>query len=397
MRRLGPFRLLTLHYALYQLAVAIAGGFVGAYLLRLGFSMSTALVSFAALLAVRCCLRFIGLGVVRRLGYRRALVAGAAISAFQFPPLVFAHEPLFFGLWLLTVSLAEALYWPVYHAAMSVTGIDASRGRELGFRASVGALVGIIGPLTGGFLLDRFGPSVDFGIAAVLALASAIPLAALSEFSAGPVPHSRDWIGGVDRGAIMAFGADGWMMSGLALAWPLALFVSLGSEYGAFGIANAIAGVVGAVAGVICGRAIDHGGRDRYLLVACIALAIGFLLRAGAGWSPVAATIANATGAAVMALYVPVLMSVIYDRAKRSGFAYRFHFAAEAGWDVGAASGCLASALVAWAGEVPSLAVLPGMLGILLLYRYVRQPPASNAPAGPAERGRASTVETSAS
>jgi len=257
---------------------------------------------------------------------------------------------------------------------MAVTGTDASRGRELGIRAAVGALVGVIGPLTGGLLLDRYGPSVDFGIAALLALASAAPLAAMANFSAGPVPSRQDWLAGVDRRAVVAFAADGWMMSGLALAWPLALFLSLGSEYTAFGIANAIAGVVGAAAGLVCGRAIDRGGRDRYLLISCLALAAGFALRAGAGWSPVAATIANATGAAVMALYVPVLMSVIYDRAKQSGAAYRFHFAAEAGWDAGAATGCLASAaLAAWI-DIPSLAVLPGALGILLLHRYVRTP-----------------------
>jgi MFS family permease len=386
-QRLGPFRLLTLHYALYQLSVAIAGGFVGAYLLKLGFSMSTALLSFAALLGVRCALRFIGLGVVRRLGYRRALVIGAVVSACQFLPLTFAESPIWFAAWLINVSLAEALYWPVYHSAMAVTGTDASRGRELGIRAAVGALVGVIGPLTGGILLDRYGPSVDFGIAALLALASAAPLAAMANFSAGPVPSRQDWLAGVDRRAVVAFAADGWMMSGLALAWPLALFLSLGSEYTAFGIANAIAGVAGAAAGLVCGRAIDRGGRDRYLLISCLALAAGFALRAGAGWSPVAATIANATGAAVMALDVPVLMSVIYDRAKQSGAAYRFHFAAEAGWDAGAATGCLASAaLAAWI-DIPSLAVLPGALGILLLHRYVRTPrrsePAAELSVGP--------------
>jgi hypothetical protein len=106
-----------------------------------------------------------------------------------------------------------------------------------------------------------------------------------------------------------------------------------------------------------------------------IALAAGFALRAAAGWSPVAATIANATGAAVMGVYVPVLMSHIYDSAKTSGAAYRFHFAAEAGWDFGAATGCLAAALVVMLTGAPSLAVVPGSFGILVLYAFVRRQP----------------------
>ncbi|MDB5411705.1 MAG: transporter, partial [Rubritepida sp.] len=111
---------------------------------------------------------------------------------------------------------------------------------------------------------------------------------------------------------------------------------------------------------------------DRYLVLVCVALALGFLLRVGAGWSPLAAVVANATGAAVTGLYVPVLMSVIYDRAKRSGEAFRFHVAAETGWDIGAASGCLTAAALVWATELPSLAVLPGALGILGIYWCVR-------------------------
>ena len=377
MRRLGSFRLLTFHYALYQLALAMAGGFVGAFLLRQGYTMPQALLAYAAQLAIRCALRFIGLGLVARLGYRRALLCGAIVASLQFPALLMAGDIAWFFVWLFIVSLAEALYWPVYHSAMAVTGAPASRGRELGVRSAVGAMVGVAGPLVGGLLLDSYGAGVDFGIAAALSFASVVPLAAMAEFSAGPVPDARNWLEGVDRAAVVAFAADGWMMSGLALAWPMALFLSLGSQYTAFGAANALAGIVGAGAGLLCGRAIDRGGRDRYLLVVSIALLFGFVLRAIAGWSPFAALLANATGAAVMALYVPVLMSVIYDRAKQSGAAYRFHFAAEAGWDAGAACGCLAAAALAHATDLPSLAVLPGALGVIALHRYIRRAPAA--------------------
>jgi hypothetical protein len=153
------------------------------------------------------------------------------------------------------------------------------------------------------------------------------------------------------------------------------LFTSLGFHYEVFGWSNAAAGLVGAVTGVLCGRAVDRGNRDTYVALVTAALLIGFGLRAGASWSPLAAAIANATGAAVTGLYVPVLLSVIYERAKRSGSAYRFHFSAEAGWDAGAAVGCLSAAVVAWFAPAASLAVLPAALGVLVLWRCLRGQP----------------------
>ena len=380
MPRTSPFRLLTLHYAFFQLAVALAGGFVGAYLMKLGFSLPVALLAYAALLTARFGLRLISLEVVRRLGYRRAMMSGAVLCAAGFLPLMRAEEPLWLAAWLLLVSLAESLYWPLYHSAAAVIGGGASRGRELGIRTALNSLIGIAGPIAGGLLLERLGPVVDFGIAGGLTLLSVIPLLLMREIPAGPVPGMRDSMRGVDRLGIATFAADGWMSSGLSIAWPMVLFTSLGSHYEAFGLANAAAGLVGAVAGITCGRAIDRGHRERYLVLVCLALALGFALRACASWSPAAAAVANASGAAVAGLYVPVLMSVIYDRAKGSGAAYRFHFAAEAGWDMGAVIGCIAAALMAWWTTVPSLAVLPGVLGILVIHRCVR----GQAPATPA-------------
>ncbi|HWL81062.1 MAG TPA: MFS transporter [Roseomonas sp.] len=368
----GQFRLLTLHFGLYQLAVALAGGFVGAYLLKLGFSLPAALAAYAGLLMLRFGLRFAALGITRRFGFKGALTGGVVLSAAQFLPLLHADTPFWFAAWVAIVAAAESLYWPVYHAAMAVTGEASRRGRELGLRTAVAAMVNVLGPLGGGLLLEHAGPAADFAIAGTLALLSIPPFLRMADLPAGPIPALRESMRGIDRLGLAAFAADGWIASGLLLAWPMVLFAALGARFEAFGLANAAAGLVGAIGGLLCGRAIDRGHRERYLVGVCLALGGGFLLRAGSSWSPLAATLANASGAAIMSLYVPVLMSVIYDRAKQSGAAYRFHFATEAGWDIGAASGCLAAAAVAWLAMAPSLAVLPGMLGVAALYLCVR-------------------------
>jgi hypothetical protein len=369
---LSPFRLLTLHYIFYQLAVALAGGFIGAYLIRIGFGLPIALVGYATLLAFRCGLRFLSLGVVRRVGYQHAMMLGAGIASLQFIPLLHAERLPFFLLWVAVVSVAEALYWPVYHAAVAVTGESQRRGAELGIRTAAGAVIGVVGPLAGGLLLQRFGPVLDFALAAVLMALSVAPLVRLGRIDAGPPPSPSDPILGLNRTALVAFSADGWVASGLALAWPMVLFMSLDQQYEAMGLANAAAGVAGAVAGLLCGKAVDRGGQERYLVAVSVALALTLVLRAGASWSPVAATVGNGMGAVALGLYAPLMMSVIYERAKDSGRAYGFHFAAEAGWDVGAASGCLVAALVAWVFPAPSLAILPSLLGVAVLHHCLR-------------------------
>ena len=45
------------------------------------------------------------------------------------------------------------------------------------------------------------------------------------------------------------FIADGWTTAGGVVVWQIALFISLGESYAAFGGAMALAGVVGAVGG----------------------------------------------------------------------------------------------------------------------------------------------------
>jgi len=61
-------KLLTLHYVVRSLAMSLASGFVGAYLLRLGFSLATAIAIYAVLYLTRFAIRFGAAAVIRGLG-----------------------------------------------------------------------------------------------------------------------------------------------------------------------------------------------------------------------------------------------------------------------------------------------------------------------------------------
>src|SRR3954469_16299477 len=217
-----------------------------------------------------------------------------------------------------------------------------SFGRELGIRAAATSVVNVIGPASEGFILATYGAPSEFCVAALMTLLSILPLLGLKRILAGAVPAVRQAIQPSNYRGIIVFAADGWMSSGISISWPMILFLSLGSRYEALGLANAAAGLIGALAGLYSGVVIDRGGRNRSATGVSVARAIGIGVRRPADGCPLAAAAANLTGAAVMGLYVvPILMSVMYAGAKRSEGAYSFHFAAEAGWDLGAAGGCL--------------------------------------------------------
>lgn len=364
--------MLTLHYGLYQLAVAMALGFAGAYLIQSGLSLEEALSAYAALFTLRCLLRFAGLHLVRKAGYRRAVILGACLAALQFWPMSYATQTGGLLAWLFIVALAESLYWPVYHSAVAVTGVDGSRGRELGIRAAIGAIVAICGPFVGGLLMQHVGPLANFSIAAAIIAMATIPLFLMRDFNAGPVPEAGQAMRNIDCRTFAIFAADGWMSAGMHLAWPMVLFVALDSNYEQMGLANALAGLAGAAGALLCGRAIDRGSRDKYLTIVSIALVGGLLLRSFSMNDKILVLIANASAAAIMALYIPVVMSHVYDRAKRSGQAYRFHFAMEAAWDLGVSLGCLCAALVVIVTKTASLSVLPALLAVFIIYGLMR-------------------------
>jgi len=276
----------------------------------------------------------------------------------------------FFALCLLT-SLGDTFYWSSYHAYFAALGNHEHRGSEVGAREAIAALVGIVSPLVTGWALFTFGPTVAFGATASILLSAALPLLWTPDVIVRRrVPH-------VIRGAIpgmQLFLGDGWIAAGYHFVWQIALFLSLRESYVAYGGALALSALVGAVAGLLLGRRIDAGHGRSAVAYALGVLVLTTILRAAAPGHAALAITANALGAFVVCLYIPTLMTAVYNQARRSACTLRFHVATEGAWDVGGASGCLVAALLTLAGVSLSVAILLSLLGVgglfVLLRRY---------------------------
>jgi hypothetical protein len=363
--------LLNLHYGIYSIALSGGGAFFAVYLIKAGVSVPWALASLALILAGRFVIRPIVVPIAERTGMRTLVIAGTCLSALQYPLLAEVHGlgPALFAL-CVVASLGDTFYWSTYHAYFAALGNHENRGAEIGAREAIAALVGIVSPLATGWVLVTFGPRSAFGVTGAVLLLAAAPLLWT------PDVIVRRHVPGAYRAAIPGmrlFLADGWIGAGYHFVWQIALFLSLGESFIAYGGALALAALVGAVAGLLLGRHIDAGHGRSAVFYALGVLAVTTVLRGAAPGHAVLAVTANALGALVVCLYIPTLMTAVYNQAKRSVCTLRFHVATEGAWDVGCGGGCLVAALLSALGVSLSVAILLSLLGAAALFVLLRR------------------------
>jgi DHA1 family inner membrane transport protein len=330
---------LSAHTALRQLAYGIGGVFSAVFLLRVGITPVGIFLVFAAIFLVRFAFRPPALLIIRAIGLRPALIAGTVLMATQYPllALVTGMGPALV-LFCLVSALANVLYWPCYHTVFSAVGDVQRRGSQVGARQLLGAVAGICGPAAGGLALALFGPWAAFGAAAAIEAAAILPLLRV------PAPSLPNGSPNDTREGFLLFATDAWVINGSALAWYMVMFPVLQSRFDAFGGVLALAAFAGAIAGLVVGHFIDKGHGRRAILLNAILVFASMVVRALCGSEPIAIVAAAVFAAVTGGLYIPTLMSAVYNVAKASPNPLLFQFAAERGWDVAGALVCLLAA-----------------------------------------------------
>jgi DHA1 family inner membrane transport protein len=374
--RNNTVNLLNLHYGIHALALTGGGAFFAVFLLKAGVPAPGVLASIAAILLGRLMVRPSVLVLAKRFGIRPLVIAGTIATGLQYPLLaeVDGVGPALYVLCAVS-SLGDTFYWTTYHAYFASLGDPQHRGHQVGAREAIAAVVGIAAPLATGWALTALGPRAAFDTMAVVLVLAALPLLWTPDVAVKPVAP------GALRAAIpgvLLFAADGWLAAGYYFVWQIALFLALGESFSAYGGAMALAAIVGAVGGMVLGRLLDTGHGANAARIACATLALVTLLRAVSYDSATLAVIANACGALVVCLYVPAFGTAVYNQARRSPCALRFHIACEAGWDLGGATALLVAAAMLAAGVPIGGAILVSLLGVtasfLLLRHYYATP-----------------------
>jgi hypothetical protein len=356
----------NLHYGVQAFAQGVGGVFFLVFMLRAGVPAALVLGVQSALSAQRFVLRPLVIPLVRRIGLRRTLIAGALLEALPMLLLPTVHGPdAALAVVALVAPIGSVLYWTCYHAYFASIGDPEHRGGQIGVREALAAAVGIAAPLVGAWALATGGPWLAFTGAAALQALAAVPL-----LGAPDVAVATEAPGGFRAarlGAILMM-TDGWLAACYFYVWQIALFVTLKESYAAYGGAMALSALLGAVGGLVLGRRIDAGHGRAAMSVAYAVVAGVVTLRALSLGSPWLAVSANALGALVAALQAPAMMTPVYNLAKASPCPLRFHIATEGGWDLGCTSGCLAAAAFAATGHSLAAAILLGLAGALAAF-----------------------------
>jgi MFS transporter, DHA1 family, inner membrane transport protein len=376
----------NLHYGVQAFAEAGGGVFIFVYLLRAGVSIPATLTVLAALLAGRFAMRPAVLPFALRWGLRAALIFGTLANAATFLILTRVHGvDLPLAAFTLVASLGGVFYWTCFHAYFAAIGDAEHRGHQISAREALATALGIVAPLIGGWALVTAGPGRTFAAVGLIQALAVLPLIGAPDVAVAPVAPGA--FRAARFGAIL-FLWDGAIAAGYHYVWQIALFISLGESFSAYGGAMALAALVGAVCGLLLGRHIDAGYGRRAVLIAYAAVTVVVLLRATSVGSPWLAVSANAAGAFSSALLIPAMMTALYNLAKASPCPLRFHIVAEGAWDIGCGGTCLIAAGFARAGLPLSTAILlavpaAGAAAALLCRYYDRvSTPAAPDPSG---------------
>jgi MFS family permease len=375
-RAASPLRAVTLHSALQALAENTGGLFMAAFLVRQGVSQPLALAALAALMMTRFAMRPLVLPLAVLLGLRAVLLAGIVVRAGGYVLLGFvAHADGWMLGYVLAMGLGSVLYWTAWHGYNAAIASHATRGQQVSLQQAASSAVAIVAPVLGGLIHDRLGPVAGFVLIAGIQLAAALPLWRAPEVRVAEQAR-------VDRTVIRfaqpLYMAEGLHSGAVNVVWNLALFVSLGERFGAFGGAMALAGASAAGASLLIGRRIDAGQGRAMVPLAYGAAAVAVVIKTLAWRHPLAAIAATALGALVTPITQVALLAPLYAMARRSACPLRFAMATEAGWDMGCALACLLAAGALALGASYAWPILAGLAGVAtvmqMLAHWYRQP-----------------------
>jgi MFS transporter, DHA1 family, inner membrane transport protein len=344
--------LLNAHYGLRYIGIAGGAAFFVPHLIKAGATLPIVFLAIAAILAGRFVMRPLLIPLARRTGLRALVIAGTLLCALQFPAIAGVDGiGARFALFIAVSAVGDTVYWTTIHAYFAQVGTPAERGRHLGARESFVALAGMISPLAAGYLLATVGPAAGFAVGTVATAAAVLPLLFAPEVAVADVAPGAS---AAPSDSLQLFHADGWLGGSTAIVWSTVLFVSLGETFTAYGGAMALAALIGAAGALLLGGAIDRKVGRRVVLIAVGAMAVAAGVKAMTTGSAPLATLANALGALAGCLFVPTLMTPIYNTAREQPCALRFHVATEGAWDLGAIAALTLTAAMVALGAPPA-------------------------------------------
>lgn len=278
--------------AIKSVGLSLVSIFIPVYLLKLGFSVTEVIGFFLVQQAVYFVLiapagrltLFLRPKRTVCLSYFLTLLALIVLSSLE-------HNKGLLLVPAVIAGAAECLYWISYHTNLSRLVRKGRAGREITLLAAAMKVIGVFGPMIGGFIAYLFGGEKLFLVAAILLAAAALPLLFTSDTVRQKQPHyGRLKPGAIasDLAASAGSGINGLVATAI---WPLFLVTVL-STYAEIGLLVSASTLAGFLVLFAVGRLTDKGALGPLLWLGAFLYAGTNLLRL-TGVSPFVASAAT--------------------------------------------------------------------------------------------------------
>lgn len=275
-----------------RMVMAISSGLLGIFLpifLYNLFDGNVALVMgyYGAACLIYLFLVAFGAQFLNRFGFRRALVM-ASLAAVVINVAYYFTTPA--NMWtllpisLLFVVIFRVLFWIPYHVDFAIFTNTGKRGGQVGLMLSTITLLGVVGPMIAGYVIEASSIQVLFFIAILAYGLGMIPFAAVprtnEKFSWDYMRAWRELFAKKNRAVVWGSIAAGAEDTIGVVVWPIFIFLLLQGDYFKVGALSSFIVGVTVLLQYMFGHYLDRMGKKHSMLKAgSILYALGWIVK----------------------------------------------------------------------------------------------------------------------
>ncbi|MDO8604846.1 MAG: MFS transporter [bacterium] len=278
-----------------RMVMAISTGLLGVFLPIFLYTifkgnMSLVMGYYAVATVVYLFLVAFGAQFLNRFGFRKALVL-ASLSAVVINTAYFFTTPE--NMWkLLPISILfliifRVLFWIPYHVDFAIFTNTGKRGGQVGLMLSTITLLGVVGPMVAGYIIEAWTMQALFFIAIIIYTLGAIPFATVprtnEKFSWNYVRTWRELFSKKNRAVVWASIAMGTEETIGVIIWPIFIFLLLQGDYFKVGALSSFIVGVTVLLQYMFGHYLDHlekiGKKHHLLKIGSILYALGWIVK----------------------------------------------------------------------------------------------------------------------
>ena len=275
-----------------RMVMAISSGLLGVFLPIFIYNLSggnvpLVMAYYAVASGVYLFLVAFGAQFLNKFGFRKALVL-ASLSAVVINTAYYYTTPdnmwMLLPVSLLFVIVFRLLFWIPYHVDFAIFTNTGRRGGQVGLMLSTITLLGVVGPILAGYIIEAFSMQALFLIAIVVYVFGTIPFALVprtnEKFSWDYARAWRELFSKKNRAVVWASVATGAEETIGVIVWPIFIFLLLQGDYFKVGALSSFILGVTVLFQYMFGHYLDRLGQKHQMLRAgSILYAFGWIVK----------------------------------------------------------------------------------------------------------------------